>query len=305
MKIATVATGAVGGYLAVRLAQAGHDVATIARGAHLDAIRTNGLTLEGPAGRETITPWIATDNPADVGPVDAILFGVKGDDLDRAAHASLPMLGEDTLVVPFLNGVEAADRLAAIMPKKNVANGLSYIATTIAGPGLITQNGTRNTFVFAERDSTPSPRVKALQQAMTHAGIDAPETPNIERDIWAKFGMFSAMSGVTAAARCTLGDILALPPLAALFRSVIAESIAIGRARGVPLEAGLEDVIWENMQTFPKTLRASTAADLEKGRPLEIEWISGAAVRLGAETGVATPSNQALYAVLLPHKNGR
>ena len=121
MRIATMATGGIGGFLAVRLAQAGHEVATIARGAHLAAIRENGLTLEGPAGTEVIRPWIATDDPAEVGEVDAVIFGVKGDALDAAARACRPMLGRDTVVVPFLNGVEASDRLLGILPAEQQA----------------------------------------------------------------------------------------------------------------------------------------------------------------------------------------
>lgn len=305
MKIATMATGGIGGFLAVRLIAAGHEVATIARGAHLAAIRTGGLVLQGPNGRETATPWIATDDPSEVGPVDAVIFGVKGDSLESAARACLPMLGPATVVVPFLNGVEAAERLLKVLPADNVANGTAQVSTTISAPGVISQTGEFNRFVFGERDNRASARIDALRDAITEAGALAPPTGDIDRDLWTKFAMFTGLSGVTAAARCTIGTILEHPPLSDLVRAIVAETAAIGRARGVALPASLEDDIREKVQTLPPGMRASTAIDLEHGRPLEIEWLAGAARRIGAEAGVDTPFNSAIYALLLPYRDGR
>ena len=305
MRIATMATGGIGGFLAVKLSNSGHEVATIARNAHLDAIRKNGLRLEGPSGAESAKPWLATDNPADVGEVDAIIFGVMGDHLEDAARACRPMLGSNTVVVPFLNGVEAAHRLLEILPERNVANGMAQISTTIASPGVIRQTGEFNSFVFAERDSRPSKRIDALRQAINEAGSKAPRTNDIERDVWLKFVLFSAVSGVTAAARCTMEDIVSTPELETLFRGVVKESAAIGRSLGVSLAPDTEEKTWSIAQTLPPNMRASTAIDLEHGRPLEIDWISGAAARLSKKAGINAPINEALYAVLLPHKNGR
>lgn len=305
MRIATMATGGIGGFLAVKLASDGHSVATIARGAHLEAIRKTGLTLRSATGDEHATPEIATDAPKDVGPVDAIIFGVKGDALEEAAKACLPMLGPDTVVVPFLNGVEASDRLTAILPERNVANGVARVSTTISQPGVITQTGAFNSFIFAERDSQPSDRITALRDAINRAGSSAPETDDIEKELWSKFVLFSALSGVTAAGRCTLGEVRSTPALEALFKRAVAETAAIGRARGVALDPDIEDQVWSSMQAFPPQGRASTAIDLEHGRPLEIEWVSGAAARLAAEVGLDAPVNSALYAILLPHKHGR
>lgn len=305
MRIVTMATGGIGGYLAVKLANSGHQVATIARGPHLASIVANGLTLESTSGTETARPWMATDNPSDVGEVDAIIFGVKGDALDAAAHSCLPMLGPNTVVVPFLNGVEASDRLLKILPKQNVANGMALISTTITLPGTIKQTGAFSSFTFAERDSRPSERIDRLRKAIEEAGSSAPSTDDIERDVWSKFASFSALSGVTAAARCTVGEIVATPQLAEIYRLVVAESAAIGRALGVSLDQKIEEKIWETTQSLPPAMRASTAVDLEYGQPLEIEWVSGAAVRLAEKAGVDAPINKALYALLLPHKNGQ
>ena len=305
MKIATLATGGIGGFLAVKLGLRGHQVATIARGAHLDAISQNGLVLDAPGGKLTLHPWMATDDPECVGEVDAVIFGVKGDDLETAAEACLPLLGPETVVVPFLNGVEAADRLSKIVPHQNVANGMAQVSTTISAPGVITQTGEFNQFVFAERDSRPSERIGALQQALTDADVSAPATDDIERDLWSKFVLFSAVSGVTAAGRCTIADISSTPELGALFRAVMGETATLGRARGVALRDDIETKTWKRAQTLPPNMRASTAIDLENGRPLEIEWVSGAVARLSEQAGLDAPINKAIYALLLPHKAGR
>ncbi|GGC03932.1 2-dehydropantoate 2-reductase [Marivita lacus] len=305
MRIATMATGGIGGFLAVKLALAGHSVATIARGAHLAAIRENGLRLDSATGSETAHPDIATDRPEDVGPVDAVLFGVKGDALEDAARACLPMLGPETLVVPFLNGVEASDRLIRILPEHNVGNGVARVSTTIFTPGVITQTGAFHSFIFAERDSRPSARVDALRAAINDAGSSAPQTDDVVKELWSKFVLFSALSGVTAAGRCTVGELRDTPELEALFKRALSETAGIGRALGVALDDDIEEQVWASMLSFPAQGRASTAIDIEHGRPLEIDWVSGAAARLAAQAGVDAPVNAALYAILLPHKQGR
>jgi len=305
MKIATMATGGIGGYLAVRLTNAGHQVATIARGAHLEAIKSKGLTLDGFDGIHCIEPWIATSNPGDVGEVDAIIFGVKGDALEEAAKSCLPMVGPDTIVIPFLNGVEASERLAKIIPKQNVANGLAQISTTISEPGTIKQTGEFNRFIFAERDSRPSARIDTLRKAINEAGSSAPPTDDVERDLWNKFVLFSAVSGVTTAARCTISDILENDLLTELFRNIVSETAALGRARGVALSDTVEADVWSFAKNLPPALRASTAIDLENGRPLEVEWITGAVCRLSRETGTEAPVNKTIYAILSPYRYGR
>lgn len=305
MRIATVGTGGIGGFLAVKLANAGHEVVSIARGPHLEAIRSQGLQLQSASGTEFAHPALATDTTDDVGRVDAIIFGVKGDALDAAAQTCLPMIGPDTVVVPFLNGVEAAHRLIRALPEQSVANGVARVSTTISAPGVIKQTGNFHSFIFAERDNRPSARIEALREAINAAGASAPVPEDIDKELWSKFVLFAALSGVTAAGRCTVGDIRGVPELTNLFKRAVAETVLIGRAHDVALDADIEDQVWASIMAFPPQGRASTAIDLEHGRPLEIDWVSGAAVRLAAEVDVDAPVNSALYAVLLPHKNGR
>jgi 2-dehydropantoate 2-reductase len=304
MKIATLATGGIGGYLAVKLSLSGHQIATVARGEHLQAIKEKGLALEGPNGRQIVRPWIATDDTTEIGKVDTIILGVKCGDLSAAAKACLPMLGRNTVVIPFLNGVEAVERLLSELPERNVANGLAKVSNTIAAPGIIKQTGDFAQFIFAERNSKPSSRIETLQAAINASGVNAPVTDDIERDVWSKFVLFSAMSGVTAAARCTIGDILASDQLSKLFMQIMVETAEVGRARGIALPAEIEKNTWEMAKSLPANMRASTAIDLEKGRPLEIDWISGSAYRLANEIGIKAPASETIYALLSHYKNG-
>ncbi len=305
MKFAMVATGGIGGYLAVRLTQAGEEVATLARGEHLDAIKSKGLALEDSNGLTTVRPHLATDNPTEIGPVDAVIFAVKAKDIERAAESCLPLLSSETVVIPFLNGVETVERLATVVPLGHIASGTAGISTTIAEPGTIRQVGKFATFTFAERDSTQSPRILAVRSAFERAGLDAPVVEDIDVELWRKFCIFAPMSGVTAAARCTLGEIKYDPHLARLFQDGIAETAVLGRALGVALPDDIESRIWQGIGDLPDSMRASTAIDLEAGRALEVDWISGAVVRLSDAAGLDAPIHRALNAVLQPWKAGQ
>lgn len=304
MRIAMMATGGIGGYLAVRLVPAGHEIVCIARGAHLDAIRAAGLRLDGPDGTHVVHPALVTDNPEEAGPVDAVIFGVKGTGLETAARACLPLLGPDTVLVPFLNGVEAAERIAGIVPAAHVADGVAYVSTTITAPGVIGQTGAFSRYLFGERDNTPSDRILALRAAFREAGLEAPDVADIDKEIWTKFIMFSAMSGVTTAGRCRIAQVRAHSEMTDLFRTVMEETAALARARGVAADADIVDRHMEFFRSLPDETRASTAVDLEKGAPLETPWINGAVARLGAQAEVATPANATLAAVLAPHVDG-
>jgi len=305
MKFATVATGGIGGYLAVKLADAGEDVATLARGAHLEAIRSKGLTFEAENTPVTVHPRIATDSPEEIGPVDVVIFAVKAKDVERAAESCIPLIGPDTVVIPFLNGVETVDRLATVLPLENIANGIAAVSTTIIRPGVIGQVGDFSSFTFAERDSSQSPRIEAVRSAFQRAGLDAPVVGDIDVALWQKFCLFASMSGITAAARCTVGDIRKDTHLSKLFQDGITETAALARALGVALPDSIEDSIWKFVNEVPDHARASTAIDLEAGRALEVDWISGAVARLSDGIGLDAPIHRTLNAVLQPWKNGR
>lgn len=304
MRIATVATGGVGGFLAVRLARIGLEVACIARGAHLEAIRSRGLRLESSDGIEMVMPWRATSDPVEVGPVDLVILAVKAGDLDRAATLCRPLMGRDTVIVPFLNGVETRMRLARHLPDSRLADGVAYVSVMRREPGVIQQTGEFARFLFAFRDGGSSRHLRDLRLALRQAGLEAPETADIRREVWTKFVFFAALSGLTAASGCDLGAIRSHPESAALFRQVMAEVDRVGRARGAPLATDVLARHWQLAESAPAALRASTAIDAAEGRPLETPWINGAVVRLSEAAGFDAPANRALAALLAPRVAG-
>lgn len=306
MHIAIMAAGGVGGFLAAHLLQHGADKVTlIARGAHLAALRDHGLTLVGDQTTLTVPVPRVTDDPAAVGPVDAVIFAVKLADTEAAAAACRPLLGPDTAVVPFQNGVESTPRVAAVLGAAHACSGCCYVSVAIERPGVIRQAGQFGRFLFAEADGRQSPRTEALRAALVAAGVEAPVPDAIDVELWTKFSFLVGLSGMTAAARTTIGAVRDHPAMAAVYRRAIEEAVAVARARGVALA---DDVVARHLAftaSLPAGMRASQAIDLERGNPLEVDWLAGAVVRLGAAAGVDTPANATLHAVLQPFAAGR
>jgi 2-dehydropantoate 2-reductase len=201
MRVAIMAAGGVGGYLGVRLAEHGTEVAMIARGRHLEAIRANGLAVATNQGTIAARPVLATDDPSEIGPVDVVVFAVKLRDSAAAAEASRPLIGPDTVVIPFQNGVESTDVLARALGPRHAAAGCAYIAISIVEPGVLKKVGDLERFCFAEADGAQSPRIEAFRAALDAAGVVAPAVDDIRVEIWRKFAFLAAMSGMTAASR--------------------------------------------------------------------------------------------------------
>jgi 2-dehydropantoate 2-reductase len=304
MKIAVMATGGVGGYFGARLAASGEDVTFIARGKHLDAIRAAGLKVESANGDLLIKPAQATDDPAKVGPVDIVLFAVKLWDMDTAGAACKPLIGPDTAVISFLNGVDSEPRLVSILGAKHVMGGVAAISSTIAAPGVIKMIGTMAAVTFGELDGKPSARGAAFLAACQKAGIAAKLSNEIEKDIWTKFVLLASFSGMTALTRTAIGPIRDDPELHALLRAAMNEVIAVARAKGVSFAPDHVESVLAMVAKFPYEMRASMAIDLERGNRLELPWLSGAVVRLGKELGVATPVHAFIATALKLHAGG-
>lgn len=303
MRIAIIGAGGVGGYFGARLQAAGSDVAFVARGAHLDALRERGLRVESPKGDLRLAHVQATDNPATVGVVDAVLLTVKMYDLEAASRMLTPLIGRDTVVVTLQNGVEAIDIVAGQVGREHVAGGVAYIAAVIAEPGVI-RHTSLDSLIFGELDRRRSERLVALEQACLHAGFSARVSDDINLDLWSKFARLSVFSGMTAVTRSTMGVLRSDPELLAMLVAACQETIAVGRARGVALPDRLMDEILQMVHTLPHHAKASMLEDLERGRRLELPWLSGAVVRLGAAAGVPTPIHSFIATVLKPHVNG-
>jgi 2-dehydropantoate 2-reductase len=300
---AVMGSGGVGGYFGARLAQAGYPVTFIARGAHLRAIRDNGLTVEGPEDALHVTAD-ATDSPAEIGPVDFVLFCVKLWDTEDAARACAPLIGPETAVVSLQNGVESEDMLAAVLGAQHVMGGVAEIAASITAPGLIHKLSPFHIIRFGELDGRPSARGARLERCLADAGIQTFYSDDIQADIWRKFIFLVGLSALTALTRMPIGPVRDNPDTRALFQQVMQETFAVARARGVALA---DDTVAQRMafvDTLPPDMRASMAIDLSQGRRLELPWLSGAVVRLGAETDVDTPANGFIATALKLHVMG-
>jgi 2-dehydropantoate 2-reductase len=304
VRIAVFGTGGVGGYFGGRLAAAGEDVRFIARGAHLEALRTHGLRLVSPKGDAHVAPVTAAADPAEIGPVDVVLFTVKMYDADQAAATLPPLLGPETVVIPFQNGVESVEILQGRIGPAHVAGGTAYVAAVISAPGVITHTA-MDTLIFGELDGRRSLRLEQLLDACRRARFEARLSPHIRADIWSKFIRLTVFSGMTTVTRLPLGPVRDNRDLYAMMEAAWREGLAVARAHGVPLAEALLDEIRGMTGALPPHAKSSMLEDLERGKRLELPWLSGAIVRLGAAAGVPTPTHRFIATVLAPHVNGR
>jgi 2-dehydropantoate 2-reductase len=304
MKIAILGSGGLGGYFGGRLAAAGVDVSFIARGAHLAALRTHGLRIDSPNGNLHLPRVNATDDAATVGSVDAVFFAVKRYDTDAATPLLPPLIGRDTVVIPFQNGVDSADALIPIVGRPHVARGVSYVTAVIAEPGVI-RHTALDRLIFGEIDGRRSTRLERLLDACTSAGVSPVLSEQIEVDVWSKFVHLSVFSGMTAVTRMPVGVLRDDPDLFGMWQAGLRESIAVAEARHIPIPRTLFDDALATVGRLPPHARASMLEDLERGRRLELPWLSAAVVRMAREVGVDTPTHRFIAAVLRPHVNGR
>jgi 2-dehydropantoate 2-reductase len=301
MRVAVFGTGGVGGYFGGRLGQAGEWLALIARGAHLEAIRRDGLTVESVAGDFVVRPAAASDDPRAVGPVDVVLVGVKAWQVKEAASAIGPLLGPTTAVVPLQNGVEAADELAAVVGAEHIVPGLCRIACSLAAPGRIRHSGVAPRIEFGETDGRPSERVAALRAAFERAlGVSVATPEDIQAALWDKFLFIAPLSGVGAVTRATVGVVRGVPETRRMLEAAMGEVFRLARARGVALRDDAVGRTLGYVDGLPPETTASMQRDILEGRPSELENQNGAVVRLGRSAGVAVPVNECLYRSLLP-----
>ncbi|HEY6864383.1 MAG TPA: 2-dehydropantoate 2-reductase [Burkholderiales bacterium] len=306
MKIAMMGSGGVGGFFGGRLAHAGYDVSFVARGAHLAAMRERGLTIENePQGDIHVARVRATDDPGAIGPVDVVIVSVKLWDTEKAARQIKPLLGPRTGVLSLQNGVVKDDILRRELGEAPVMGGVGYVATHISRPGVIHQVGTMQRIVLGEYDGRRSERAEFLVEALKKAGVTAELSGDVRRAIWEKFVFLSALAGTTTAMRTTIGPIRQNPRTRAFLLDLMREAVAVGRAHGVALPADYAEQRLAFADGLPADMTSSMHHDLERGNPLEVEWLSGAIVRLGDAKGVPTPANRAVWDVLALHAAGR
>ena len=305
MRIAVMAAGAVGGYFGARLAAAGHEVAFIARGAHRDAMRRDGLKIESSLGDLHLKGLSVTDDPREVGPVDVVLFAVKLWDTETAGEQARPLLGPKTRLITLQNGVDSVERLAPLLGNEATIGGATYVVTTIARPGVIRHTGTIARIRCGRLDRRPDPVLGGYVEEMKTAKLDITLSDNMLLDLWKKFVLLSGTSGITASTRQPLGVIRDDEDMRALLYKLMHETMAVGRAAGVEFAPDFPAELDRAVAGFAPDMRASMANDLAAGNRLELDWLAGKVVALGRKYAVPTPAQEAVYAILKPYRMGR
>jgi len=303
VKIAVFGTGAIGGYIGGMLHRAGHDVVFIARSAHLDAIRTHGLTLREVTNDEVLAEAVvrapATDDPATIGPVDFVLFGVKAFDTVTAGTQAAPLMGEGSATVTIQNGLDAPERLAALYGAERVVSGTTSYTATVVAPGIIHRFPPADQVTVAEFTGPATPRLRGFVAALCGAGVRGVLSEEPMGILWDKFLWIGPIAAITAVARATYGDLFTHPPTHALYLACIDELIAIAAAEGTPIAQEVIDKRRNAMMTTTVVIKSSLQRDFEKGRPqTEIEELLGTVVRRAARAGIPVPHFATLYATL-------
>jgi 2-dehydropantoate 2-reductase len=305
MKIAMMGSGGVGGFFGGRLAHAGYDVSFIARGAHLAAMRERGLVIESAAHGDIHVPKVrASDDPAAIGPVDVVILSVKLWDTEAAIRQMRPMLKAGTAVLSLQNGVIKDDILRRELGEGPVMGGVCYVATTIARPGVILQTGPMQRVVIGEYDGRQSERARLLHEALLKSGANAELSGDVRRAIWEKYAFLVGISATTTAMRASIGPIRTNPRTRAFLLDIFRETVAVGRAHGIALPADYADACLARADGLPAEMVASMAHDLQRGNRLEVEWLSGGVVQLGAAVGVPTSANRAVWDMLALYAQG-
>ena len=304
MRIAVIGAGGIGGPYGASLAKAGADVTFVARGAHLAAIRENGLRIEGDRGETHIRPAQATDDIAGIGTVDIVLCCVKLWDLEVVAEQIRAIIGSQTAVIPLQNGIDAAQRLTSILGYDAVMGGMAFVTGAIIAPGLIRQTGTYQRMTFGELDSHVSERGRRLRDLCEAAGFEGVLSRDIMVPVWEKFILLVPLSGLNALTRLPLGKWRDDPDLLALYEGALRETVAVGLAEGVRLRSDIVDKTLAQMRSMPPHHTTSMGNDLIRGNRLELPWFAGKVVELGRRHGVETPVNGFIYAALKPYVNG-
>lgn len=303
MRIAVVGAGGVGGYFGGRLAQSGADVVFIVRGRTLDALRSRGLRVESINGDFALDHVEATNDPASIGNVDAVILTVKAWQIPEAIAGLSPMLRDDTPVVPLENGMTAPEEISRILGPQHAVGGLSAIVSYVVEPGTIRHIAVEPHVAFGELDNRRSERMLRLHGAFEKAGVRVEVPPDIQRSMWTKFLFIAPYSAIGALTRVPIGVWRAIPETRRAVEGAVRELLAVANARGVSLS---DDAFDRTMQRYDGLAAESTASlqrDIMEGKPSELEAQVGAVVRMAQESGVAVPHFDAFYGALLPQEH--
>jgi 2-dehydropantoate 2-reductase len=304
MKIVMMGSGGVGGYFGGRLAAGGADVHFVARGAHLEAMRSQGLTIEGGPAPLHLPQVPATNDPSSIDVADFVLIAVKLWDTAAAIEQVKPIVGPHTTVISFQNGVLKDRYLIDAFGVSRVMGGVGYVATRIDRPGVIRQTGPMQRLLFGELDGTTSERGQRLLEACLKGGIAAQLSADIRREIWQKYVFLVGLSGTTTTIRKPIGPIRENAQTRAFLRDVMREVVAVARGQGIDLPSDYAEHRLALADDVAHDMTSSMHHDLERGNRLEVRWLSGGVVELGEAVGVPTPLNRAIADILALHAAG-
>lgn len=298
MHVSFVGAGAIGSYYAGLLSRTGHDVSLFARGAHLDAIRASGLAVRTPDDSFTVAVH-ATASPADLDGADYAIVAVKSYSLPEVAPMLAALANGGTTIVPLLNGIDVADRLAAFgVPRDRILPGLTGISVVRVAPGVVERRSPFQRIVIGETHGEASPRAMLLEAALHQAGIPTRVSHDIRLDLWKKFAFLAPMAAACGLTRKTVGEVRASRDGRALITGALHEIIEVGRAAGVPWASDDEATTLGEIDGLPAMMKPSFLLDLERGGPTELDVLSGTVSRLGRELGVPTPVHDEAAAAL-------
>ena len=304
MRIAIMGAGAVGGYFGGLLALAGNEVTFIARGEHLRAMQKNGLALETPKVTLHVANARFVADPANVGPCDVVLFAVKAYDIEAAAAPLKPLVEAGATLISVLNGVDHQDRIGAVLGPGRVLGGLAMVSGVITAPGVMRYTSPMSSLRFGEADGSISARAIAFRDACTAAGFGAEVEGDIRAAQWGKFVGLATNAALTSLVRLPAGYIYHDPEIVPMARRGFEEVAAVARAAGIVLPDDAAERELARHQSFPKTMYASMYHDIARGRPMELDSLSGFIVRKGRDLGVPTPVHEMAYLALKPYKDG-
>jgi 2-dehydropantoate 2-reductase len=303
MRIVVMGSGGTGGYFGAKLARAGEDVTFVARGAHLEAIRTHGLRVKSAAEGEWVVRSPVVERLEGLPAAEIVLFCVKSFDTESAAETIRPVVGQSTGVLPVQNGVDNLDKLDRILGPGHAMGGVAQVLATIEGPGVINHRFLGR-LIFGEMDGRRSNRAQAFLAACERAAIQAEISSTMLRALWEKYALIAAQAGMTALTRCPAGTVRSVPETRRMYRAIVGEMIALGNAAGAGLDAGLADRTMAMLDGMGAAFTSSLHHDLAQGKRLELEALHGHAVRLGERHGIPTPMLFADYAALKPYADG-
>jgi 2-dehydropantoate 2-reductase len=308
MKTAIVGIGGVGGYYGGLLAKQyaedkNVEIIFIARGNHLEQIKKNGLKLITVTETLTVRPGLATDNPSGCGIFDCVIFCVKAYDLEKSAELLSPSIGENTLVISLLNGVDNADKLGVILNKGKILNGCVYIGAHIVRPGVVQQEGALNKLFFGnESDETLDG--KKIEAFFSKANIDAQYRTDINDIVWEKYVLISAFASATTYLKNTIRGVLESENGRELLEELLTEVFYVAKAKEIILPVNIREQIIAKVNTFPPTTKTSMQMDFEKGSKAELETFTGYIVREAGKYGISVPIYEKVYTALKKQLHG-